>query len=99
MDINITAGDTSTTVALVGRLDAISASELSAESERIIASSSDLIFDFTDLEYISSAGLRVMVAILKKVAAAGGSLKIENAGEYVREVFEMTGLADVFTME
>ena len=55
--------------------------------------------NFADLEYLSSAGLRVLVATQKRVTAAEGALRIVNASDDIREVFDITGLIDVFDVE
>ena len=57
------------------------------------------MLDFADLEYLSSAGLRVLVATQKRVTAAEGALRIVNASDDIREVFDITGLIDVFDVE
>ena len=59
----------------------------------------DQMLDFADLEYLSSAGLRVLVATQKRVTAAEGTLRIVNASDDIREVFDITGLIDVFDVE
>ena len=58
-----------------------------------------VVLDFADLEYLSSAGLRVLVATQKRVTAAEGALRIVNASDDIREVFDITGLIDVFDVE
>lgn len=56
-------------------------------------------FDLDGLEYISSSGLRILVAALKKVRAGGGTMTIKHVGEQVREVFDMTGFTQIFNVE
>ena len=58
----------------------------------------ELVFDFSDLEYISSAGLRVLLTSYKKMAEQG-TMKITNINDVIREIFEVTGFADIFTIE
>ena len=55
--------------------------------------------DFAGLDYLSSAGLRVLVGAQKQVVAAGGAMRIVNLADDVREVFEITGLIDVLDVE
>ena len=84
------------TFAVGGRLDTNTAPELEAELE--LDGASEVVFDFTGLEYISSAGLRVLMTAHKTMAAAGGAVKVLHPNAMVRGVFEMTGLCDIFTV-
>jgi len=85
-------------VALAGRLDTVTAPQLQAELDASLAGVTALAFDFAALDYISSAGLRVLLAANKKMMAAGGEMTIAGANAMVREVFDMTGFSDVFTI-
>ncbi len=85
-------------VALEGRLDTMTAPELEAELKNDLGNAKELIFDFKKLEYISSAGLRVLLTAHKAMAAKGG-MKIKNVSELVQEVFDVTGFADILTIE
>ena len=83
---------TKDTVMLSGRLDTTTAPELDVFAEK------ELVLDFADLEYISSAGLRVLLK-LQKVMNKKGSMKLIHVGEVVKEVFEITGFTDILTIE
>ena len=86
------------TVALEGRLDTTTAPQLEAELNASLDVISELEFDFKDLEYISSAGLRVLLSAHKAMAKKDG-MKVINVREEVMEVFEMTGFAVMLTFE
>jgi len=86
------------TVALTGRLDTTTAPELEAELKSVLDSAETLIFDFEKLDYISSAGLRVLLSTQKVMAKKGG-MKIIHVNEIVQEVFEVTGFSDILTIE
>lgn len=83
-------------LALAGRLDTNTAPEL--EEELKLDGVSEIAFDFANLEYISSAGLRVLMTAQKAMMACGGSMSIAHPNEMVKGVFEMTGLDTVFTV-
>lgn len=81
------------TVKVDGRLDTSTAPELDGALAKILYSDriNDIRFDFSDLEYISSSGLRVILAALKKVGAKRGKVYIENANATVKSILSMTG--------
>lgn len=85
-------------LSLSGRLDTTTAPQLD-EALRALEASSDIALDFTDLEYLSSAGLRVLLSAQKRTTASGGALRICNANESTLEVFEITGFSDFLTLE
>ena len=85
-------------VALEGRLDTVTAPELEEELKHIPDGTESLTLDFSKLEYISSAGLRVLLSAHKAFAPKGG-MKVTNVNEIVNEVFEVTGFADILTIE
>lgn len=85
-------------VALEGRLDTNTAPQLEAELKRSVSGITELEFDFTGLEYISSAGLRVLLAA-QKVMNKQGSMVLRNVNSMVMEVFEITGFVDILTIE
>ena len=85
-------------IALEGRLDTMTAPELEAELNKSLGGADSLALDFSKLDYISSAGLRVLLTAHKAMAAKGG-MKITNVNEIVQEVFEVTGFADILTIE
>ena len=81
-----------------GRLDTITAPSLEKEINENIQDIETLILDFSGLEYISSAGLRVLLSTQKKMQKRG-VMKVINVGEEIMDVFEMTGFADILTIE
>lgn len=85
-------------LAIGGRLDTTTAPELEKEMENLLVDAKELVFDMTELEYISSAGLRVLLKA-QKLMSAQGDMKIIHVNESITEVFEITGLLDVFTIE
>lgn len=85
-------------IVLEGRLDTTTAPQLEVELKRSISGITELVFDFAGLEYISSAGLRVLLAA-QKVMNKQGSLMIRNVNSVVMEVFEITGFVDILTIE
>jgi len=85
-------------IALEGRLDTMTAPELEKELKESLNGVDSLTFDFSKLEYISSAGLRVLLSAHKTMSTKGG-MKVTNVNEIVREVFDVTGFADILTIE
>lgn len=85
-------------IVLEGRLDTTTAPELEAELNQSMPGAESLTLDFAKLEYISSAGLRVLLSAHKVMAQKGG-MKVIRANEIVMEVFEVTGFADILTIE
>ena len=81
-----------------GRLDTITAPALEKEINEKIQDIETLILDFSGLEYISSAGLRVLLSTQKKMQKRG-AMKVINVGAEIMDVFEMTGFADILTIE
>lgn len=98
--MNITKNMNGTTleIALEGRLDTITAPELDTELNKDMPGADSLVLDFSKLDYISSAGLRVLLSAHKVMSCKGG-MKVANVNEIVREVFEVTGFADILTIE
>ena len=86
-------------LALAGRLDTMTAPQLEAAFRDNIGEAASFSMDFSQLEYISSAGLRVILAVQKYMNAHGGQMIIRKAGKEIMEVFEMTGFADILTLE
>ena len=85
-------------VVLEGRLDTISAPTLEAEMKSSINDIDSLIFDFKGIEYISSAGLRVLLMAQKEMNKQG-DLKVINVNDDIMEIFEVTGFSDILTIE
>ena len=98
MEIQKILEGTTLTIKLSGRLDASNAQELTNELNTAIKDVKELIFDFTNLKYIASAGLRVLLTAQKRMNKQG-KMKIRNVEDGVMEVFEMTGLADLMDIE
>lgn len=86
------------TLTLEGRLDTTTSPDLEAVLENELTDTAELIFDFNHLEYISSAGLRVLLAAQKKMNTRG-TMIIRNVCESVREVFEITGFSDILSIQ
>lgn len=98
MTITKTADSGKLTLALEGRLDTTTAPQLEAQLKASFEGVTDLVLDFAKLEYLSSAGLRVILAA-QKVMNKQGSMVIKNVNETIMEVFEVTGFADILTIE
>ncbi|MDO4546502.1 MAG: STAS domain-containing protein [Clostridia bacterium] len=98
MKINKSVDEGQLNIALEGRLDTTTAPELEKEFQASLPGIKSVVLDFANLEYISSAGLRVLLAA-QKTMNKQGSMKIVNVGETVMEVFEVTGFTDILTIE
>ncbi len=90
-------GDT-LTVSLDGRLDTTTSPDFEAELKSNLDGVKNLVFDFEKLEYISSAGLRVMLSA-QKIMNKQGEMSIKNASDDVLEVFEITGFIDIINIQ
>jgi anti-sigma B factor antagonist len=86
------------TVAIVGRLDTTTAPQLEAEFKQNISGVEKLVLDFSSLDYLSSAGLCVLLAA-QKVMNKQGEMVIKNVNETINEIFEVTGFIDILTIE
>ena len=89
---------TKDTIFLTGRLDTTTAPELDAFAEKELTDTKELVFDLKGLEYISSAGLRVLLKI-QKLMNTKGTMKVIHFSEMIQEVFEITGFVDILTIE
>ena len=98
MKINKKQDGSALVIALEGRLDTTTAPELEAELKNSLDGITDLTLDFANLDYISSAGLRVLLSAHKTMMKQG-QMKVTNVSEIVREVFEVTGFSDILTIE
>ena len=98
MKITKKQNGTNLEIALEGRLDTVTSPELEKELKDSLEAAETLTLDFSKLEYISSAGLRVLLSAHKTMSKKGG-MKITNVNEIVKEVFEVTGFADILTIE
>lgn len=99
MNINSTINGSELTVAVDGRLDISTAADFDKALKANLDGVTTLIIDMKDLEYVSSAGLRVLLATQKAMDEKGGSMKIRNVNETISEVFIVTGFADILTVE
>ena len=98
MKINKKQEGSKLVIALEGRLDTTTAPDLEKELKTCLDGVTDLTLDLTNLDYISSAGLRVLLSAHKTMMKQG-QMKVTNASEIVREVFEVTGFCDILTIE
>jgi anti-anti-sigma factor len=96
MNIDKKLEDGKLTLALSGRLDTNTAPEL--ESALNLDGVTEVTFDFTELEYISSAGLRILMMAQKSMMACGGTMTVANPNKTVKDVFDITGMSSVFTV-
>ena len=86
------------TLALEGRLDTMTAPQLEAALKTVLDGVKELTFDLEKLEYISSAGLRVLLGA-QKTMNKQGAMKVKHANEMILEIFEVTGFSDILTIE
>ena len=86
------------TLIVSGRLDTQTAPELENELDAVLAGIKELVFDMTGLEYVSSAGLRVILKA-QKAMNAQGSMKLTGVNDSIMEVFDITGFLDILTIE
>ncbi|MEG2045019.1 MAG: STAS domain-containing protein [Clostridia bacterium] len=98
MKINKIIDQEKLTIALSGRLDTTTAPELEATLKESLEGVTSLILELSDLEYISSAGLRVLLSA-QKIMMKQGKMVIRNANDTIIEVFEITGFIDILTIE
>ena len=89
--------DARLTVCLEGRLDTTTAPQLEAELKTVLADANAVCFDFEKLEYISSAGLRVLLSVHKQMKGKGG-MELCHVNEAIMEVFDVTGFTDFLTI-
>ena len=97
MDINKILEEDKLTVKLNGRLDTNTAPELEEELKKDLPNVTDLVLDFEDLKYISSAGLRVVLTT-QKTMNKQGTMAIENVNDLIMEIFEATGFSNILTI-
>ena len=98
MKISTEKDGTRLTIAIEGRIDAVTSEKLEKVIDTELEGVTELIFDLKDLEYTSSAGLRQFVAA-DQIMEEQGSMVIRNANEAVMDIFEETGFSDVFNIE
>ena len=95
MEIQKTINDGIITIKIIGRLDTSNSTQLDEEVKEL-KEDDKLILDFSELEYLSSVGLRILLSLKKKLK---DNIKIINVNEFVKEVFDMTGFSDIFEIE
>lgn len=98
MTIEIKKNNQETIIEIIGRLDTITAPALDKTINEDIGDTKNLVLDVQGMEYISSAGLRVLLAAQKKMQKIG-AMKVTGVCKEVMEVFEMTGFADILVIE
>lgn len=98
LTINTIQNPEQTTLALSGRLDTVTAPELEAQLHTLLPQTSALVLDFSALDYISSAGLRVLLVAQKEMNKKNGQMTLSHVNESVMEVLEMTGFTDILTI-
>lgn len=99
MTITQTSDQNQTTFVLSGRLDTTTAPELEAKLKPVLSTVTFLVLDFSALEYISSAGLRVLLTAQKAVNKNHAQMVIRHVNDTINEIFEVTGFADILTVE
>ena len=98
LNINKTIEDKTLTVTLEGRLDTTTAPQLESELKSELAGVGTLVMDFEKLEYISSAGLRVLLSA-QKIMNKQGEMKVIHVSDVINEIFEVTGFSDILNIE
>ena len=98
MTINDVKNGSNLIIALEGRLDTTTAPELEAHVNAVLDDVTELVFDMSKLEYISSAGLRVLLATQKKMNTKG-TMVVKSINDTIAEIFEVTGFSDILTIQ
>lgn len=98
LDINTEKNGKKVSVVLKGRIDTTTAPQLNTIEEKLDGSE-DVVINLSDIEYISSAGLRFFLKTEKKMRAGGGSQVLTHVSDEVMEIFEISGFADILTIE
>jgi len=98
MEINKTTDGETMTMTVSGRLDAVTSMQFDSEVAGVAETVKNLVFDFAALDFVSSAGLRVVVNAYKAMKDRGGDVKIAHANDTVRNVFKLTGLSAILTV-
>ena len=99
MNLTTTIDGTTATIVAEGKLSVATSPDLEHEIAGLPTDVSNIVIDLAGLDYISSAGLRVLVSTQKLAGSRGGSLVLANPKDEVMDVFEMTGLVDVFEIQ
>jgi anti-sigma B factor antagonist len=99
MEVKFNKQDSTLTVAISGNIDTVTAPELDSQLQENLSGIKDLILDFAAVDYISSAGLRVILMANQQLEDADGTMTIKNANDDVRDVFEMTGFDSLLNLD
>jgi anti-sigma B factor antagonist len=99
MEVKFNKQDSTLTVAISGNIDTVTAPELDTKFQENLSGIKDLILDFAAVDYISSAGLRVILMANQQLEDADGTMTIKNANDDVRDVFEMTGFDSLLNLD
>jgi anti-sigma B factor antagonist len=99
MEINKTLENGKAEMKISGRIDTVSSPLLEQELNEILPQTDEIVLDFEDVEYISSAGLRILLVLTKLLKAKDGKLKLINVQKVVKDVFEITGFDNIFNIE
>jgi anti-sigma B factor antagonist len=98
MQITTRTNNNSHIVAIAGSLDSATAPEAQKQLDAVVAGAKKVALDFTGLDYISSAGLRVLLGVAKKLRSSGGSLAMFGLNQSVKEVFEISGFSTILSV-
>jgi len=98
MEIRKTSDNGVTELSLSGRLDTVTSPQLQTELEEALRGAGDIALDFADIAYVSSAGLRVLLAGEKTAKTSGKTMTLKNVSADVMEVFDMTGFSNILTI-
>lgn len=98
MTINKSKNGADLTIALAGRLDTMTSPELEADLDSSLEGVQNLTFDLEKLDYVSSAGLRVLLSAQKRMTGQGG-MKVTHVNDVIMEIFEVTGFSEILTIE
>ena len=99
MEVKFNKQDSTLTVAISGNIDTVTAPELDSQLQENLSGIKDLILDFAAVDYISSAGLRVILVANQQMEDVDGNMTVKNVNEDVRDVFEMTGFDSLLNLE
>ena len=99
MEVKFNKQDSNLTVIISGNIDTVTAPELDAKLQENIAGVKDIVLDFAAVDYISSAGLRVILMTNQLMEDVDGNMTVKNVNEDVRDVFEMTGFDSLLNLE
>lgn len=100
MKIGINEQNGKVVVSLAGEMDTAAALEMEENLKTLCDKKvKEIVFDCTDLEYIASSGLRILLSILKSAKANGGNVVLQHVNEDIKDVFQLTGFINIFTIE